>query len=67
MEITVNQQTYSVSETCSVQHMLSVVLQHAVKGFAVAVNQVIISKNEWESHLLNPGDQIILVKATQGG
>ncbi len=67
MEITVNQQTYTVPETCNVQNMLIAVLQQPVNGFAVAVNQVIVSKVDWERHLLYPGDQIILVKATQGG
>lgn len=67
MEITVNQQTYHVTAVCSVQYLLTVVLNTPAKGIAVAVNQAIISKANWESHILNPGDQIIIIKATQGG
>lgn len=67
MEITVNQQIYQVTDVCSVQHLLTTVLNTPTKGIAVAVNQAIISKAIWESHILNPGDQIIIIKATQGG
>lgn len=67
MEITVNQQTYQVATVCSVQHLLTVVLNTTANGIALAVNQAIIPKSNWECHILNPGDQIIIIKATQGG
>lgn len=67
MEITVNQQNYSVTEHCSLQQLLSVVIQQPIKGIAIAVNEIIIPKTHWETYLLNAGDQIILIKATQGG
>ena len=44
MEITVNQQTYSVSDGCSLQHMLDAVLQKQAQGIALAVNQEIFSE-----------------------
>ncbi len=37
------------------------------KGIAVAVNNIIISRNSWEEHLINDNDKIIIIKATQGG
>ena len=67
MEITVNQQNYSVTDNCSLQQMLSVVIQQSLKGIAIAVNETIIPKINWETYLLNSGDNIILIKATQGG
>ena len=67
MEITVNQQNYSLTEHCSLQQMLSVVFQQSLKGVAIAVNETIIPQINWETYLLNPGDNIILIKATQGG
>lgn len=67
MEITVNQQAYQLTDVCSVQQMLTVVLNQLPKGLAVAINQTIVPKTDWGNHLLNPGDQIILIKATQGG
>jgi len=67
MEITVNNQTYTIDESCSVAGMLSAVLQISGDGIAVAVNQSIVTRPEWPRHLLQPGDQVILIKATQGG
>ncbi|MDN3580897.1 sulfur carrier protein ThiS [Mucilaginibacter flavus] len=67
MEITVNQQTYHVTDACSVQHLLTDVLKTSVKGIAVAVNQAIVSKANWEAQTLGPGDHVIIIKATQGG
>lgn len=67
MEITVNQQNHQLKEACSVEQMLSIVLAQEAKGIAVAVNQTIISKSQWRAHLLQEGDQVMLIKATQGG
>ena len=67
MEITVNQEVYQVTDVCTVQQLLTIVLSTPAKGIAVAVNQAIIAKSNWDNHLLNPGDHIIIIKATQGG
>ena len=67
MEITVNQKNYDLEEACSVEQMLSAVLQTEAKGIAVAINQNIVSKSNWRSHQLKKGDQVMLIKATQGG
>lgn len=37
------------------------------KGIAIAVNEHIISKENWSSALLNEQDQVLIIKATQGG
>jgi len=67
MEITINQQHHQLEESCSVAQMLEVVLSGETKGIAVAVNQSIITKSNWPDHLLQDGDQVMLIKATQGG
>ncbi len=67
MEITVNQQVYQITHNCNIQQLFKDVLQQTHQGLAIAINQNIIPKSQWESHLLQPGDQIIIIKATQGG
>lgn len=67
MEIIVNQQNYSVSDVCTVQQMVDTVLALPVKGIAIAVNQEIIAKNNWTTHILQPGDNLTIIQATQGG
>lgn len=67
MEVTINNQNYLLKEACSIEQMLAAVISTETNGLAIAVNQTIISKSLWDTYLLNPGDQIILIKATQGG
>jgi sulfur carrier protein len=67
MDITVNQQSYTIAENCTLQQMLAIVVQQPLKGVAIAINQQIIPKTSWDAHLLKSNDHIILIKATQGG
>lgn len=67
MEVTVNQQTFEIQENCSIQEMLGLLPHLPAKGIAVAINQTIISKEGWTDHLLQQGDQVMIIKATQGG
>ena len=36
-------------------------------GIAVAVNQRMVPRTEWDSYILNEGDNIIIIKAICGG
>ncbi|MRT15025.1 sulfur carrier protein ThiS [Enterobacteriaceae bacterium RIT711] len=36
-------------------------------GVALAINQSIVPREQWEAHLLNDGDQILLFQAIAGG
>ena len=67
MEITINQQTYQVTDVCNVQQMLFIVFDTLPKGIAVAINQAIIPRADWDDHVISPLDQIVIIKATQGG
>ncbi|MFC1222772.1 sulfur carrier protein ThiS [Pedobacter suwonensis] len=67
MEVTINNQNYQLNESCSIEQMLTAVISTETNGIAIAVNQTIISKSVWDTYLLNPGDQVIVIKATQGG
>ena len=39
----------------------------STNGIALAVNEKVISKSEWEKFQLNDNDKILIIKATQGG
>ena len=67
MEVTINNQNYLLNEACSIEQMLAAVISTETNGLAIAVNQTIIPKGDWATHVLNPADQVILIKATQGG
>jgi len=67
MEVTINNQNYLLNDACSIEQMLAAVISTETNGLAIAVNQTIIPKADWATHVLNPADQVILIKATQGG
>jgi len=67
MEITVNDQRKEIPENYSVQQLLSGIFPDTSKGIAVAINQSVVAKNQWTSHILQPNDRITVIKATQGG
>ena len=37
------------------------------KGIAIAVNEAVISRSQWQTHQLQEGDRIEIVRAVQGG
>jgi len=67
MEITVNSQLKQVSEPCSVSQLLDQLHQAGQKGIAVAVNSSVIPRNNWNDHHLKPYDQVLIIRAAQGG
>ncbi len=42
-------------------------LQHHTQGVAVAINNSVVSKINWEHTILKEHDTVLTVKATQGG
>lgn len=67
MDITVNNQSFTLESSASVTQLLAVILGVPESGIAVAVNQKIVSRTVWPDYFLEPGDQVVLIKATQGG
>jgi sulfur carrier protein len=67
MEITVNNQSKQISESCTIQQLLNEVVGNKQKGIAVAVNQTVISKQKWSDFYLKQNDSVLIIKATQGG
>ncbi len=66
MTINVNNQAQHVVDNSSIVTLLEQ-LQIASKGIAIAINNQIISKDHWAETSLQGGDQVTIIKATQGG
>jgi sulfur carrier protein len=66
MEITINNVTKQVSDD-SLQSVITLVLGDKTKGIAVAINDAIIPKTDWETTRLKEKDAVLIIKATQGG
>ena len=67
MEITLNDKKYSFSENTSLYDIVFSQLGDKQKGVAVAVNDSVIPKSDWETHIIQSNDNILIIKATQGG
>jgi sulfur carrier protein len=67
MEITFNNRKLEIEEQTSVQKALNLWLCDKQQGIAVAVNDTIVPRSQWEDHVLQTGDNILVIKATQGG
>lgn len=67
MQIKVNNQEYQVQSKISIEELLTQLEKANTTGIAVAVNDEVIPKNEWDSHFLAEQDDILIVTATQGG
>lgn len=67
MNIIINQQPKDVPSPCSLEHLLTQVLNIPVAGLAVAVDQTVIPSTDWAAYMLRDADKIMLIRATQGG
>lgn len=66
MNIKVNNQPYHSENALSLSQLL-IDLAIDDKGIAIALNEDIIRRNDWNGQALSDGDKVIVIKATAGG
>jgi sulfur carrier protein len=66
MKVFINQEEKNINEQDSLLHLLEIVDVKPI-GIALAVNQTIVPKDSWEKFVLKENDEILLIRATQGG
>lgn len=67
MIILVNNNEHSVLHSASISDVLTTLKIENTKGTAIAVNNQVIPKIEWEKYHLKENDSITVIRATQGG
>lgn len=68
MEIVVNNQKKNFdANSITVQELLNIEMPDKQKGVAVAINSTVIPKIEWSTKAINNNDNLLIIKATQGG
>jgi sulfur carrier protein len=65
--IYINNQSYAFEETKSLTELFHSLQLNVEKGVAVAINNAVVPRAEWDSLMVKPNDKLILIKATQGG
>ena len=66
MNILVNDEPHHFDKPITLHDLLCLLALNAT-GSALAVNQVIIPRDNWPSRLLEDGDQVLLFQAIAGG
>ena len=68
MELKINNQPKQFeAETLTVQALLDLEFPNKQNGIALAINNSVIPKNEWDTTSLSETDDILIITATQGG
>ena len=68
MELKINNQTKKfATDSLTVQALLDLEIPEKQNGIALAINNTVIPKSDWNSHFLTPTDDILIISATQGG
>jgi sulfur carrier protein len=68
MELKINNETKQFPlDSLTVQALLDLEIPNKQNGIAVAINNTVIQKSNWNSHHLLETDDILIISATQGG
>ncbi len=66
MNITINDEQYSLDMPVTLCQLLIQLEQPSI-GVALAINETIVPRENWETHFINDGDTILLFQAIAGG
>ncbi len=67
MLVTVNHQPVELPERATIPTLFSSLQMESTSGIALAINEQIIRRDQWENHYFCENDQVLIIKATQGG
>lgn len=67
MNIYINNQLQEMPGQPKISDALTRLQITSQKGIAIAVNNNVIPRADWDTHVLQAEDKVTLIKATQGG
>lgn len=68
MELKINNQIKQFPlDSLTVQALLDLEIPEKQNGIALAINNTVIPKSNWNTHLIQETDDILIISATQGG
>jgi sulfur carrier protein len=67
MNVYVNNTKRELGNASSIKDALAAAGIAAINGIAVAVNNEVVPKTDWDKYTLGAEDKITVIKATQGG
>ena len=66
MTINVNNKQQNIKELASLRDVINA-MNISMNGIAIAINNVVVVKQEWDTTLIKDNDDITIIQATQGG
>jgi sulfur carrier protein len=66
-EVTINQRQFQLPERSTLADVLPLLQIAQADGIAIAVNEEVVPRGEWAGYLLDAGDRVFVIRATQGG
>lgn len=66
MKIYINQKEIEAQDSISVKELLDM-QQISIEGTAIAIDNKLVPKNEWNDRILTDGNKITIIRATFGG
>jgi len=67
LQVWVNDRAHPVSGPTALLSVLESLGLVARNGTAAAVNGEVVPRSAWASRVLEPGDRVLVIRATQGG
>jgi len=67
VQVTINRESFMLPESGTLADVLPLLDISRPDGIAIAVNDTVIPKGEWEQYRLQPEDKVFVIRATQGG
>lgn len=67
MQITINKQIYQFEENTTLEKAIEALELKESNGIALALNEEIIPRSEWQKTILFDEDKIIIIGAVAGG
>ena len=66
MKIYINQKEIETQDSISIKELLDM-QQISIEGTAIAIDNKLVPKNEWNDRILTEGNKITIIRATCGG
>jgi len=67
VQVTINRESFMLPDTGTLADVLPLLDISRLGGIAIAVNDNVIPKGEWQQYKLQANDKVFVIRATQGG
>ena len=67
VQVTINRESFMLPDSGTLADVLPLLEISRPDGIAIAVNDTVVPRNEWQQYKLQPEDRVFVIRATQGG